>query len=905
MKPWQLGVILVVAIWVAWIALRPPGEPPIIDLHAIPMWVPILLSSGLGAAAGWSALGGKVVGAIRSASLKKEMAALAAKQVESTPAATQAEVAALNARLSEAIDKLERSSLARGGRRAALYTLPWYLMVGPPGAGKTTAIAQSGLPFPYHDERGIAGVGGTRNCDLWLSNNGILVDTAGRYASEETSHSEWMAFLGLLRKHRPDAPINGVIVAVPVDLLLDESEEPLEKMAIVLRRRVDELSTALGMVLPVYILFTKSDLISGLVESFGSLTRAQRSQPWGVTFAESGASDADVSKELDLLVTRLYTHTLRRLKDIKNAQEAAKVLDFPREFAGISGRVMHFWKTFGQGGGRLDGEPPILRGFYFTSGTQEGRPFERLATAMRTAFGLGSGLMHEDRLTEKKSYFLRDVFEKIIFPEAALAERSAAFLKRERMKGAVFAAVSWGFSFLCLVLVGMSFLNNRRLLDRVMNVTVDPDVQRASLPSSASTERWTALDKLAERVAELDEYAFEGPPIALRWGLYSGGKVRGPLVAAYTQLFQKATVPLVGFLEQKVLATTGDPRRTVAELENLKAYKLLGEPARLRTDLTWEVEKLNQLAAASLGSEGPSSTTLRRHLELYLKLVSSGAVPPVRLNKAAIAGAEQKLGVQGMIVLRLETVLQGVRDAVGTDGSSKAYPPISVVSLFSGRARVLEIIKGASQVDGVYTLSARAAVVAGIDNAARAVDSEGWIVGSSAERPSNIRGELLRRYDDAYVLSWETFFRGLTVRVRPSSLKADLEKLSAADSPYHALLTALTVNTQPGSEARGGVGTLPSSLGARFGVMAAFGKKDNEGLEEYCRVLAQLAALLGSARDVAAKEQAVRDAKTHVDRIVTRGLDDLGHVLLGSLLRAPVTQAEEVVRAELQAEEVP
>src|SRR4029079_11963245 len=100
----------------------------------------------------------------------------------------------------------------------ALYVLPWYVMVGPPGAGKTTALRHSGLVFPYLDPNGggVRGVGGTRNCDWWFTNEAILLDTAGRYTPEADDHDEWMAFLEQLLKFRAEKPLNGVIVAVAV-----------------------------------------------------------------------------------------------------------------------------------------------------------------------------------------------------------------------------------------------------------------------------------------------------------------------------------------------------------------------------------------------------------------------------------------------------------------------------------------------------------------------------------------------------------------------------------------------------------------------------------------------------------------------------------------------------------------
>src|SRR5688500_13819830 len=94
-----------------------------------------------------------------------------------------------------------------------LYKLPWYVIVGEPGAGKTEAIRHSGVGFPPGMQDEFQGVGGTINMNWWFTDEAVILDTAGRLLFEEVppgSTSEWQEFLGLLKKNRPDCPINGL-----------------------------------------------------------------------------------------------------------------------------------------------------------------------------------------------------------------------------------------------------------------------------------------------------------------------------------------------------------------------------------------------------------------------------------------------------------------------------------------------------------------------------------------------------------------------------------------------------------------------------------------------------------------------------------------------------------------------
>ncbi len=199
------------------------------------------------------------------------------------------EAQALRTRLTTALDLLKTSLRRRG----YLYEQPWYAIIGPPGAGKTTALLNAGLRFPLAEQMGhgtsaVAGVGGTRLCDWWFTENAVLIDTAGRYTTQDSSaavdRAGWNAFLDLLKETRPRQPLNGLLVAFPLSDIAQAPAAERRAHAAAIRGRISELQTRFGVRMPVYVLFTKADLIAGFTEFFDDLDRERRAQVWGTTF---------------------------------------------------------------------------------------------------------------------------------------------------------------------------------------------------------------------------------------------------------------------------------------------------------------------------------------------------------------------------------------------------------------------------------------------------------------------------------------------------------------------------------------------------------------------------------------------------------------------------------------------
>jgi type VI secretion system protein ImpL len=493
-----------------------------------------------------------------------------------TPAPGESEVQAVGKRIGEALALLRSSS---GGRRDYLYSRPWYMIIGPPGAGKTTALLNSGLRFPFADTA-LKGVGGTRNLDFWFADEAVLVDTAGRYTTQDSDapadERAWKGFLGLLRRHRPLQPINGVLVAIAVDDLIRADRAALDAHATAIRRRLMELRQTLEVSAPVYVLFTKADLLAGFSEFYDDLDVEGRRAVVGATLTRGLALDSrTLAAEFDLFAQSIADRGAKRLQEEPDVRRRGLILGFPAQMGGLRARVLRFLEGAFIAGGEPVGE---MRGFYFTSGLQDGAPLDRLLA------GLASIYDQPQRATGSsgRAYFLNRLLTEVVFAESGLVQDDPKARARRRAGLIGGMAAIAAVVVLTLILWAISFTENRGLQDKLaagarnaqaetQSVGVDLVEVKASDPDlEQSLSILRALRDLPRGYADQHR---GGAPLLMTFGLYQDDHAKAAK-QAYLDALQRILLPRVMLrLEAYLKEHQAEP---LAVYEALKAYLMLG-----------------------------------------------------------------------------------------------------------------------------------------------------------------------------------------------------------------------------------------------------------------------------------------------------------------------------------------
>lgn len=337
----------------------------------------------------------------------------------------------LAAKWSESVNQLKQAGLS-------VYALPWYLLIGEPQSGKSTTLKNSGLEFPVGTE-GLSGAGGTRNCDWWFANEAVILDTAGRFTFQEEAapdQQEWSSFLKLLRRYRKYCPVNGVIVVIPCTSLLEDSPEEQERKAANIRSKLLHVQRVLQIRFPVFIMVTKADRVLGFSEFFLTLDPLDQQQLFGWSTPEGPGKAWDPESfdgVYDAITERLYKLRLKLLADEENPAQADKLYVFPEEFRALKAPLKAYLKTIFQQT-RFD-EPFAFRGFYVSSGVQQGRPIAQATRDLLEApGGAAEGVIEslESIFKKSRAFFIRHFYEKKVFPEQGLITRTAAAEAQQR-----------------------------------------------------------------------------------------------------------------------------------------------------------------------------------------------------------------------------------------------------------------------------------------------------------------------------------------------------------------------------------------------------------------------------------------------------------------------------------------
>jgi type VI secretion system protein ImpL len=682
-----------------------------------------------------------------------------------------------------------------------LYKLPWYMIIGAPGSGKTTLLSNSGIYFPVKNKSGqttVKGIGGTRNCNWLFSDEAIFIDTAGRYTTQDSEKNidaaGWEQFLNLLKKYRPQRPVNGVLFTLSLSDLLTWSEEELDQYARTLRQRALELYDHFNITIPIYLLLTKSDLVAGFTEYFDDLGPEERKQVWGFTFpADTNTAVKTTPDYLEKLQDRLQQKRLSRVQQERDLVRRGLIINFPQQFELLKPLLMRFLKEIFH---TNHPEPqPFLRGIYFTSGTQEGTPIDRVMSGLAGAFGLN--IQKLPMLSgHVKSFFISKLLKEVILPESELAGVDLSVMRQRTLLRWAINGVLVGLITILIILWSTSYTRNNVALNQINDLldhyeTLQIETSQSNGDSKQLLER---LNTIASA-----QHAFSKKRWWEGFGLYQGKKLQWEIQRIYQKLLLYDLIELIKRrleynLKQYISSEKTGERKDPSKLyQMLKVYLMLGMPEKMAPSSVYNWAKVENENIFSKDTN--RKMQLQSHLDRLFKLPLD-ALP---LNYELITQARNILNASPFhlnLYANLKSQMLNdtsrdfyLKDVIDPNG-------LSILATKSGRpAQELKV-------PGWYTLEGfqddfETKGVLLIQKALK----ENWVlkrpIPNQKAYPKYIYTELQKLYFDDYKRHWRNLLNNLKLK-RAENLDQTIhiaDTLAGPETPFIPILMALKKHT--------------------------------------------------------------------------------------------------------------
>lgn len=684
-----------------------------------------------------------------------------------------------------------RGWVRRGGPawrlgRHSVYRVPWYLMLGEQGAGKSALLRASGRrPAQRADAHESASKhmpGG------WWFDEGSVVFEA---PLDDSADAEGLRALMLsLKRARRRCPIDGIWVAVSARQLLNENVGDVDTARVrridAIRTRIDLAYRICGRRVPVYVMVTQCDAIAGFEAFVSELEASALERPIGILFPVTRAPIGRAwlerfAQSFESLARDAQAQLIERLPASGDSAHAAQVYRFPRSLKALSLPLGGFFHdAFGASPGLY--EPVLLRGVNLSAVLDQSATVEE---PRRRPLSQPE--------TQPRACFVRGWLNDVVPSERDLAQAHETIPHTRKVR-------LWAATVLCVVLAASMGLaaawSYRRSMDDI-----------AMAASSAA-----ALMRATRQPVRIDAPRTMLPVLDAASGLGCGGvwrdsnrtrlralmfdretRLQSACRETYRAVLRETVQPyLLGRLSQ-VLQDTGATQ--AARYEALRVYLMLGDKARY-----------DQAAVlAWLDADAARAGLLAHERAKWHAYAAAGAdaarsEPNVSTDVSLVARAREQLLMQPEAQRIFDTI---------TPALAAAMPaPLSVADLAGpGAALVFDRRSGKPLSDGVpgaYTLAGMARYQALRDAAIAQARRDDWVLGPDGARQAAAAGlafEVDRRYFARYTDAWDAIIDDVRLRPLPPSDEgaAVVRLLAGHESPLRALMVRAAKETSMGA----------------------------------------------------------------------------------------------------------
>lgn len=697
---------------------------------------------------------------------------------------------ALEGRFTGAVNFLKNTVINKEGSALSLVNLPWYLLIGPEGAGKTSLLTQSTLNFilakPFKPEIAAAA---SDSCDWWVTRDTVLVDIPGAYFNEHAAASNknksaqktanilWHTLLKLLKTQTNKKLLNGVILTLNLPELIKKPDQQARNALIQdLKKRVLQLRATFDPQLPFYLIITKCDLLPGFSEFFSESGTDELAQGWGITLPPLQPKEkilAVFTQRFNALIKRLNKQLIWRLQQERNMNARSAIKDFPLHVERLKETITSILRALAL--------PDLcLQGVYLTSAVQVTPTLETGPHLHSTSNSLTHQALQimQAPPTPSRAYFIRQVLMQGLPHVIGNTTANAT----PRISRTVAYSGALGSIIIAAALLGHDF---QRGLQNTYAVQHELTRYQLYLQQPQHTKDQLAkalpvLDAL-QQTAQNSQHPFT--LLGKSLSFYSN-KSQQTTYATYQQALQTILLPQIkNYLTQYLQDNNKNLVRTYAAL---KTYLMLNNPEQRDTHLM--AETVNKMLSTPMNKQAVNQ--LATHIDNLFAQNAS----PIQLDQKLIADARKelvnlpsmelsKIILKNMAANNAESVIE-----LGTHGGN---PPVFISKQIVNR------------IPNMFTAANFQTILnEEISTVATQTLKGNWILGAvtpSLNSPTleTLTTQLRNQYVTNYLDIWESLLANIHPFTPKNLLQTDemIQTLTSNNSPLLQLLKTIQQNT--------------------------------------------------------------------------------------------------------------
>jgi type VI secretion system protein ImpL len=764
-----------------------------------------------------------------------------------------------------------RLGASRAAGESRIANLPLILVLGPTASTKTSVVAHCGLDAELLSGEVLRGdvPVPTDPVNVWYARGNVIVEAGGRLLDDP---ARWQQLVRRLRPSRLAAAVGRGTQAGRVAIVCfgcDEFLKPgasaaVEAAAQRIRARLGEVSHELGIQLPVYVLFTRSDRLPYFADYVRSLSTEEAQQVLGATLplgAEAAGSWAEAQARrlhsaFDRLVHSLSVARLDILTRENQEQVRAAAYEFPREVRRISELAVQFLVDIARPS-QL-GLNPVLRGFYFTGV----RPVvlsdvaaEASAAPQSAPIAAGATAVFNPRMLQQQAVqplavagagrkvpqwvFLRRLFHDVLLGDDVAQRLTGGGTRVNLLRRGLIASAA-AACVIFMVGATTSFAGNRGVV-RASVAAATEAREIGGVAGVIGEEDLARLDALRARTAQVTAWERDRRPLRLAWGLYSGDAVQPLLRTLYFRQLDRAIwsdtqQQLLQYLQG--LPARPDENSDFGRAQDALAAHLLttSEHHRATGELLTPVLATYARAAGS----DSARALVHRQFAFFASELPHGNPYDAQPDARLIERTQQFLRAFGAEAYYRALVYEGGR----------AAPAVRYLGPQS-------LVRNDVVIPGAFTIAGWRHVQTHLDSVDHLFVRYQWIYGSEPPADKPRRDQLADTYANEYVRRWQDYLaRGSVERFSSvSDAAVKLGMLGAPTSPLFGMLmlasreTALDSTTLVARAFQPLHSTVPPDADARGATVAALGYAN--ALNTLSSSLNLLASAAGGARDQA------------------------------------------------------